>query len=86
MPNSKSPKKRLKTAEKSAQLNRSVRSQIRTSLKKLRAAVKKEELLKEMPNFFSIIDKAANKRRAGFNKNRAGNYKRKVFSLLNAFS
>ena len=45
MPNTISAKKRLKTADKAAILNRSVRSEIRTSLKKLRSAVKKEELL-----------------------------------------
>jgi len=85
LPNNNSSKKRLKTAEKSAVLNRSVRSEIRTSLKKLRTATVKEDLLKEIPHFFSIIDKASNKSRAGFKKNRVGNYKRKVSNLLNAF-
>jgi len=86
LPNNNSAKKRVRTADKAAVLNRSVRSEIRTSLKKLRTAESKEDALKEMPNFYSMIDKAANKHRAGFTKNRAANYKRKVSHLLSAFS
>lgn len=86
MPQHKSCKKRLRQAEKANAMNRSVRSSIRTSLKVIRTASSKEEALKEMPNLFSMLDKAAAKHRAGFNKNRAANYKAKVAKVINAFA
>jgi small subunit ribosomal protein S20 len=67
-------------------MNRSVRSAIRTSLKTIRAAADKESALKEMPNLFSMLDKAAAKGRAGFNANRVANYKAKVAKVVNGFA
>jgi small subunit ribosomal protein S20 len=84
VPHHKSCKKRLKTSEKARVQNRAVRSAIRTSLKVVRTADTKEAVLKEMPRLFSMLDKAAAKGRAGFNKNRVANYKSKVASLLNS--
>jgi small subunit ribosomal protein S20 len=84
LPNHKSAIKRVKTAEKANALNRAVRSAIRTSLKKIRAADKKEAILAEVPTFFSMLDKAARRNRAGITKNTAANYKRKVHALLAA--
>jgi small subunit ribosomal protein S20 len=49
----------------------------------VRKAKTKEEALKEVPRLYSMLDKAAVKRRAGFSKNRAANYKSKVGKLLN---
>jgi small subunit ribosomal protein S20 len=39
-----------------------------------------------MPNLFSMLDKAAAKHRAGFNANRAANYKAKVAQVINGFA
>ncbi len=85
MPHNKSCKKRLKVSAKASLRNRVVRSSIRTSLKLVRSAKSKEEVLKEMPSLFSMLDKAAAKGRAGFSKNRASNYKRKIAALLTTF-
>lgn len=83
MPHHQSCKKRLRQAEKANTANRSARSAIRTSLKLIRSANTKEEALKEMPNLFSMLDKAAAKHRAGFSANRASNYKSKVAKIVN---
>ena len=82
MPNHLSCKKRLRQAEKANAVNRSVRSAIRTSLKTIRTASSKEDAVKEMPNLFSMLDKAAAKGRAGFSANRAANYKAKVSKVI----
>ncbi len=82
MPNHLSCKKRLRQAEKANAVNRSVRSAIRTSLKTIRTASSKEDAIKEMPNLFSMLDKAAAKGRAGFSANRAANYKAKVSKVI----
>jgi small subunit ribosomal protein S20 len=82
VPNHLSCKKRLRQAEKANAVNRSVRSAIRTSLKTIRTATSKEDAIKEMPNLFSMLDKAAAKGRAGFSANRAANYKAKVSKVI----
>jgi len=82
VPNHLSCKKRLRQAEKANAVNRSVRSAIRTSLKTIRTATSKEDAVKEMPNLFSMLDKAAAKGRAGFSANRAANYKAKVSKVI----
>jgi small subunit ribosomal protein S20 len=86
VPPNKSCLKRLRQAEKANAVNRSTRSAIRTSLGKVRSAKTKEEAMKEVPRLYSMMDKAAAKSRAGFNKNRASNYKAKVGRLLNKLS
>ncbi|HSQ42197.1 MAG TPA: 30S ribosomal protein S20 [Fibrobacteraceae bacterium] len=83
MPQHKSCKKRLRQADKANAMNRAVRSAIRTSLKAVRTAKSKDEALKEMPNLYSLMDKAAAKKRAGFNTNRVSNYKAKVAAVVN---
>lgn len=82
MPNHKSAEKRVITAEKARLANRVIRSAIRQSLKKIRAADKKETLLAEVPKFFSMLDKAARGNKAGITKNTASNYKRKIHALI----
>jgi small subunit ribosomal protein S20 len=52
----------------------------------VRSAKTKEDAMKEVPRLYSMLDKAAAKRRAGFSKNRASNYKSKVGHLLNKLS
>jgi small subunit ribosomal protein S20 len=84
LPNHKSAIKRVITAEKARLANRAVRSAIRTSLKKIRNAATKEALLAEVPVFFSMLDKAARRNKAGITKNTASNYKRKVHALIAA--
>ncbi len=59
-------------------MNRTVRSSIRTSLKKLRGAASKEDAAKELPNLFSLLDKAARRNQGDITKNAASNYKRKA--------
>lgn len=82
MPSHKSAVKRVITSEKARQANRAVRSAIRTSLKKIRTAEKKEAILAEVPAFFSMLDKAARRNKAGITKNTASNYKRKIHALI----
>jgi len=84
VPHKESCKKRLRQAEKANAANRAVRSAIRTSLKVIRSAKSQDEALKEMPNLFSMLDKAAAKGRAGFNPNRAANYKAKAAKVVNS--
>ena len=87
MPTHKSAEKRIKTAEKARLVNRQVRSSIRTSLKKVRGAATAEEATKELPNLFSMLDKAARRAQGGMTKNAASNYKskaQKVVSLKTA--
>ena len=86
MPHTKSCKKRVKTSEKARRANRAVRSAIRTSLKIIRTSDSLEEIKAEVPVLYSRMDKAARKNRAGFNKNRVSNYKRKVTKIVNSFS
>ena len=82
MPNHKSAIKRVITSEKARLANRAVRSAIKTSLKKIRTADKKEAILAEVPVLFSMLDKAARRNRAGITKNTASNYKRKIHALI----
>ena len=78
MPNKKSADKRLRQSEKARTVNRAVRSEIRTSLKKVRGAQSKDEALKELPNLFSLLDRAARKSQGNIKDNTASNYKRKA--------
>lgn len=82
MANNKSAQKRVITSEKNRMANRAVRSEIRSTLKKIRTATKKEVIVAEMPNLFSMLDKAAQNGKAGITKNTASNYKRKIHKLL----
>lgn len=86
MPTHKSAEKRLKTNEKARQVNRAVRSAIRTSLKKVRGAATAEDAAKEVPNLFSMLDKAARRRQGGVTKNAASNYKSKIQKTLATLS
>ncbi|MGL1901703.1 MAG: 30S ribosomal protein S20 [Fibrobacterales bacterium] len=86
MPHHKSCKKRLRTSIKETARNKAARSTIRTSLKLIRTADKKEVVEKEVPRLFSLLDKAARKHLAGFTKNRAGNYKSKIQKVLNSYA
>jgi small subunit ribosomal protein S20 len=77
MPTHKSAEKRIRTSQKARAVNRMVRSEIRTSLKKLRGG-SQEDAAKEIPVLFSLLDKAARRGQGGITKNTASNYKRKA--------
>ncbi len=64
MANIKSAKKRIKTSEKRAARNKSIRSGVKTAMKKVFAAVEandKEKALSELPSAISIVEKAGTK-------------------------
>jgi small subunit ribosomal protein S20 len=84
VPTHKSAEKRIKTAEKARVVNRQVRSSIRTSLKKVRGAATADEAAKELPNLFSMLDKAARRAQGGMTKNAASNYKSKAQKVVTA--
>jgi small subunit ribosomal protein S20 len=86
VPTHKSAEKRIKTAEKARLVNRAVRSAIRTSLKKVRAAASHDEAAKEVPNLFSLLDKAARRNQGGVTKNSASNYKSKINKTVAALA
>jgi small subunit ribosomal protein S20 len=65
MPNIKSAKKRVKTAEKSRIRNIEQRSSMKTAIRAVREAAlagKKEEALAKLPTAFSKIDKAVKRK------------------------
>ncbi|MEJ7624198.1 MAG: 30S ribosomal protein S20 [Pyrinomonadaceae bacterium] len=87
MANHKSAEKRIRQNAKRKEINRSNRSKLRTSIKKLRAAVTdtdkstSTELL--MPTV-SLIDKAVNK--GIIHKNTAARYKSRLTKHVNALA
>lgn len=86
MPTHKSAEKRILTSEKARLVNRAVRSSIRTSLKKVRGAATHAEASKELPNLFSMLDKAARRNQGGVTKNSASNYKSKAQKAVAALA
>ncbi len=82
MPQHKSNKKRLITAEKSRIRNRHVRSTIVTSLHKLQATKKQDEAKTVLANFFSLLDKASHKSQGGFTSNKVARFKAKGHKIL----
>ena len=82
MANIKSAKKRILTSEKKAAANKAVKSQVKTAVKKVRAAVEagdKEAAKAALVNASSVIDKAETK--GVIHKNNAS---RKVSRLASA--
>ena len=61
MPTHKSAEKRIKTAEKSRQRNRRVKSLIRGAVKELEAEKDSAKKSEKMKNVVSVLDKAAGK-------------------------
>lgn len=83
MPNTKSAKKRVKVSEKKNLRNRMVKSQVKTAVKKFKAAVMSNDAATAevlLPETFSIIDKAANK--GAIHKNNAANKKAALAKML----
>ena len=84
MANIKSAKKRILTSEKKAAANKAVKSQVKTAVKKVRAAVEagdKEAAKAALINASSVIDKAETK--GVIHKNNAS---RKVSRLANSIN
>ncbi|MBC7909106.1 MAG: 30S ribosomal protein S20 [Pyrinomonadaceae bacterium] len=85
MPNHKSAIKRVRQNEKRRDNNRSNRSRLRTSIKKLRAALagsnSAEESVTLLPETVSTIDKAVQK--GVLHRNAAARYKSRLTTRVN---
>lgn len=84
MPNHKSAEKRMRQNEKRKQINRSNRTRVRGSIKKLRVALESgdaKELLTLLPATVSTIDKAVQK--GVLHKNTAARYKARLTASAN---
>lgn len=87
MPNHKSAEKRMRQNEKRRQINRSNRSRLRTSVKKLRAALaggNGEQVTTALPETISTIDKAVQK--GVLHRNAAARYKSRLTRRVNQLS
>jgi small subunit ribosomal protein S20 len=84
MPNHKSAGKRMRQNEKRKQINRSNRTRVRSSIKKLRVAIASgdaKELKTLLPATVSTIDKAVQK--SVLHKNTAARYKSRLTASVN---
>lgn len=84
MPNHKSAEKRVRQNEKRRLINRSNRSALRTSIKKLRAALAgsdKATLNELLPETISNIDRAVQK--GVLHRNAAARYKSRLTARVN---
>ena len=87
MPNIKSAKKRVLVIEKKTQINKAIKSALKTQIKKFLASVEagnKEEATKVYSETVSAIDTAASK--GVLHKNNAANKKAKLAKKLNAMA
>lgn len=84
MANIKSQKKRIKTAEKARQRNKAVRSELKTAVKRVQAAVEAKDATlaqQEAQKACRLMDKAASK--GIIHKNQAAQRKSGVAKLAN---
>jgi small subunit ribosomal protein S20 len=84
MPNHKSSEKRVRQSEKRRLVNKSNRGRLRTSIKKLRAAITGgagDELNTLLPTTISTIDKAVQK--GVLHRNAAARYKSRLTARVN---
>jgi len=84
MANHKSAEKRIRQTAKRNEINRSSRSKLRTSIKKLRSAVAGEDKAASTELLYptvSVIDKAVNK--GIIHKNTAARYKSRLTKHVN---
>ena len=87
MPNHKSAEKRMRQNEKRREVNRGNRSRLRTSIKKLRAAMTAGDagqLSTALPETISTIDKAVQK--GVLHRNAAARYKSRLTHRVNQLS
>lgn len=84
MPNHKSAEKRMRQNEKRRQVNRGNRSRLRTSIKKLRAALAgggADQIKVALPETISTIDKAVQK--GVLHRNAAARHKSRLTTRVN---
>jgi small subunit ribosomal protein S20 len=83
MPNHKSAEKRMRQNEKRKQINRSNRTRVRSSIKKLRGALAESsgDIATLLPQTVSTIDKAVQK--GVIHKNTAARYKSRLTTSAN---
>ena len=84
MPNIKSAKKRMELSRKARERNRARRSELRTIVKKVRAATSAKEVEEKLRQATALIDRAAGKRL--IHPNRAARLKSQLARKLNALS
>jgi small subunit ribosomal protein S20 len=87
MPNHKSSEKRVRQSEKRRLVNKSNRGRLRTSIKRLRAAMsagQTDELQTLLPATISTIDKAVQK--GVLHRNAAARYKSRLTARVNQAS
>jgi small subunit ribosomal protein S20 len=82
MPNHKSAEKRMRQNEKRKQINRSNRTRVRSSIRKLRGALAGDgDAATLLPQTVSTIDKAVQK--GVLHKNTAARYKSRLTARVN---
>jgi small subunit ribosomal protein S20 len=87
MPNKKSAEKRVRQSIKRRAINRNNRNSLRTSIKKLRAAIEQNDKnlsLELLTPTIASIDKSVNK--GVLHKNTAARYKSRLTKHVNALS
>jgi len=84
MPQHKSCEKRVKTNAKSNQRNVSYKTQMKSSIKKVRSITDKEAIQSELKETCSLLDKLASKKI--IHRNKAANQKSKLSKYANSLS
>ncbi|HEV2913609.1 MAG TPA: 30S ribosomal protein S20 [Pyrinomonadaceae bacterium] len=84
MPNHKSAEKRVRQNEKRRQINRSNRTRLRSSIKKLRTELESGNAQAALPETISTIDKAVQK--GVLHRNAAARYKSRLTTRVNQAS
>ena len=84
MPQHKSCEKRVKTNLKSNRRNVSYKTQMKSSIKKLRSITDKEVIQDELKKTYSLLDKLASKKI--IHKNKAANQKAKLAKYANSLA
>jgi small subunit ribosomal protein S20 len=84
MPQHKSCEKRVKTNAKSNQRNVGYKTQMKSSVKKIRSITDKEAIQDELKKTYSLLDKLAAKKI--IHKNKAANQKSKLSKYANSLS
>ena len=84
MPQHKSCEKRVKTNTKSNQRNVGYKTQMKSSVKKVRSITDKEVIQDELKKTYSLLDKLASKKI--IHKNKAANQKSKLSKYANSLS
>ena len=82
MPRLKSSRKRLRQARKANMRNKSVRSLLRSSMKKVRLSSSKSDAEALLPQVVSVIDRTS--RKGVIHRNAAARYKSQLAHRVNA--